>query len=62
MPRGRWLGEFKGRRSGHPTAKEKLGHVHAIIPETLVAWVGVCRVQSLRLGDDRGVVSVANEA
>ena len=53
--------EFKGWCARHPTTKEELGHIHAIVPETLVPWVGVCRVQSLRLGDDRGVVGVANE-
>ena len=53
--------EFQRRRAWHPTAKQKLIHVHTVIAKAFIAWIGVSRIHGLGLGDNIGVFGVSNQ-
>ena len=43
--------KFERRRARHPSAKQELLHIYTVIPEALVAWIGVGGVHGLGLGN-----------
>ena len=60
MTNGRW--KLKRRSARHPTAKQKLLHLNAVVPKTLVAGVGIGCIQLHRLGDHLRIFCIAHQS